>query len=106
MRLVERRIGLLFAVFLALLALAAVRAIWIGTVRAGALKERAATQQREDLEVTAKRGTIFDRNGLELAVSEDAVTVFANPFLIHNPGKVAARLAPLLSCPRAACCAS
>ena len=99
MRLVERRIGLLFAVFLALLALAAVRAIWIGTVRAGALKERAATQQREDLEVTAKRGTIFDRNGLELAVSEDAVTVFANPFLIHNPGKVAAKLAPLLQLP-------
>jgi cell division protein FtsI (penicillin-binding protein 3) len=98
-RLVERRIGLLFAVFMALLAIAAVRAVWIGTVRAGALKERAATQQREDLTVTAKRGTIFDRNGLELAVSEDAITVFANPFLIRNPGKVAAKLAPLLQLP-------
>ncbi len=40
-RLVERRIGLLFAVFLALLAIAAVRAVWIGTVKAGSLKERA-----------------------------------------------------------------
>ena len=88
-RLVERRIGLLFAVFLALLAIAAVRAVWIGTVRAGSLKERAATQQEEDLAVSAKRGTIFDRNGLELAVSEDAITVFANPFLIDNPAKVA-----------------
>ena len=99
MRLVERRIGLLFAVFLALLAIAAVRAIWIGTVRAGSLKERAATQQEEDLTVSAKRGTIFDRNGLELAVSEDAITVFANPFLIDNPAKVAAQLAPLLDLP-------
>ena len=99
MRLVERRIGLLFAVFLALLAIAAVRAIWIGTVRAGSLKERAATQQEEDLAVSAKRGTIFDRNGLELAVSEDAITVFANPFLIDNPAKVAAQLAPLLDLP-------
>ncbi len=101
MRLVERRIGLLFAVFLALLSIAAVRAIWIGTVRAGSLKERAATQQEEDLTVSAKRGTIFDRNGLELAVSEDAITVFANPFLIDNPAKVAAQLAPLLDMPEA-----
>ena len=99
MRLVERRIGLLFAVFLALLAIAALRAVWIGTVRAGSLKERAATQQEEDLAVSAKRGTIFDRNGLELAVSEDAITVFANPFLIDYPGKVAAQLAPLLDLP-------
>jgi len=98
-RLVERRIGLLFAVFLALLAIAAVRAIWIGTVRAGSLQERAATQQEEDLAVSAKRGTIFDRNGLELAVSEDAITVFANPFLIDNPAKVSAQLAPLLDMP-------
>ena len=67
-------------------------------------KERAATQQREDLEVTAKRGTIFDRNGLELAVSEDAVTVFANPFLIKNPGKVAASWRRSCSSPRTACC--
>jgi cell division protein FtsI (penicillin-binding protein 3) len=100
-RLVERRIGLLFAVFLALLSIAAVRAIWIGTVRAGSLKERAATQQEEDLTVSAKRGTIFDRNGLELAVSEDAITVFANPFLIDNPAKVATQLAPLLDMPEA-----
>jgi cell division protein FtsI (penicillin-binding protein 3) len=98
-RLVERRIGLLFAVFLALLAIAAVRAVWIGTVKAGSLKERAVTQQEEDLTVNAKRGTIFDRNGLELAVSEDATTVFANPFLIKNPGKVAAKLAPLMDLP-------
>ena len=49
-RLVERRIGLLFAVFLALLAIAAVRAVWIGTVQAGALKERAATPAGEDLD--------------------------------------------------------
>jgi cell division protein FtsI/penicillin-binding protein 2 len=98
-RLSERRIGLLFAVFLALLALAAIRAVWIGTVRAGSLKERAVTQQEEDLTVAARRGTIFDRHGLELAVSEDAVTVFANPFLIHDPAKVTARLAPLLGMP-------
>jgi cell division protein FtsI/penicillin-binding protein 2 len=95
-RLVERRIGLLFALFLLLLGLAALRATWLGTVRAGSLSERAVSQQIEDLKVPARRGTIFDRHGVELAVSEDAVTVFANPFLIDNPSAVAARLAPLL----------
>jgi cell division protein FtsI (penicillin-binding protein 3) len=96
LRLVERRIGLLFALFLALLGLAALRATWLGTVRAGSLAERAVSQQIEDLIVAARRGTIVDRNGIELAVSEDSVTVFANPFLIDDPAKVAARLAPLV----------
>ena len=95
-RLVERRIGLLFTLFLVLLALAGLRAVWIGTVKAGSLSERAVSQQVEDLTVNARRGTIFDRNGVELAVSEDAVTVFANPFLIDDPVRVAAKLAPLM----------
>jgi cell division protein FtsI (penicillin-binding protein 3) len=95
-RLVERRVGLLFAIFLALLCAAALRATWLGTVRAGALKDRAATQQTEDLNVPARRGTITDRRGVELAVSEDAVTVFANPFLVKEPVRTAARLAPLV----------
>ena len=99
MKLVQRRIGLMFAVFLALLGCAALRAVWIGTVKAGTLGERAVQQQVEDLEITARRGTIFDRHGVELAVSEDAVTVFAHPFLIDDPGDVAARLAPLLGRP-------
>ena len=96
LKLVERRIGLLFAVFLLLLGLAALRATWIGTVQSGSLADRAASQQVEELVVPARRGTIVDRNRVELAVSEDAITVFAHPFLIDDPAKVAARLAPLL----------
>jgi cell division protein FtsI (penicillin-binding protein 3) len=93
---VDRRVGLLFAVFLVLLGLAALRATWIGTVRAGDLADRAVSQQIEDLTVNARRGTITDRNGIELAVSEDSVTVFAHPIMIDDPAKVAARLAPLI----------
>jgi cell division protein FtsI/penicillin-binding protein 2 len=95
-RLVERRIGLLFALFLLLLGAATARATWISTVKAGSLGDRALQQQVEDLAMPAPRGTILDRNGMELAVSEDAVTVFAHPFLIDDPARVAARLAPLL----------
>ena len=94
--LVERRIGLLFAFFLVALVLATARATWLGTVRAGELRGRAVAQQVEDLKVPARRGTITDRNGVELAVSEEAITVFANPFLIDDPAGVAARVAPLI----------
>jgi cell division protein FtsI (penicillin-binding protein 3) len=95
-RLVERRIGLLFALFLLLLGAATARATWIGTVKAGSLGARAVQQQVEDMVVPARRGSIVDRHALELAVSEDAVTVFAYPYLIDNPARVTARLAPLL----------
>jgi len=97
--LINRRIGLLFALFLLLLVAASARAAWLGTVEAGGLKERALTQQVEDLEISARRGTITDRNGLELAVSEDAVTVFANPPLVRSPTAAAEKLAPLLGRP-------
>ncbi|MGI8750225.1 MAG: peptidoglycan D,D-transpeptidase FtsI family protein [Thermoleophilaceae bacterium] len=94
--LLDRRIGLLFALFLLLLCAATLRATWLGTVQAGSLERRAATQQVEDLTVPANRGTITDRKGVELAVSEEATTVYANPFLIKDPSRVAARLAPLV----------
>ncbi|HZG49998.1 MAG TPA: penicillin-binding protein 2 [Thermoleophilaceae bacterium] len=95
-KLVQKRIGLLFAVFLLLLGLAALRATWIGTVKSDSLAQRALSQQVEELTIPARRGTIVDRNGVELAVSEDSITVFAHPFLIDDPAKVAARLAPLI----------
>jgi cell division protein FtsI (penicillin-binding protein 3) len=101
-QLVERRIGLLFALFLVLLSFAGLRATWLGTVKAGSLKSRAASQQVEDLAMPAQRGTIVDRHGVELAVSEDAVTVFANPFLIKNPAATAAKLAPIMGMNRGA----
>ena len=100
MRLLDRRIGLLFALFLFLLAGASIRAAWVGTVKAGSLKDRAQTQQLEDLEVPARRGTISDRHGVELAVSEDSLTVFANPLLVKHPAAAADKLAPLLGRPR------
>jgi cell division protein FtsI/penicillin-binding protein 2 len=98
-RLIERRIGLLFAVFLAMLALAGVRAGWLGVVRADALRKVAATQQTAKVTVPAERGAITDRNGIELAVSQPATTVAATPYLVKDPAKVAAKLARPLRTP-------
>jgi cell division protein FtsI (penicillin-binding protein 3) len=97
--LLQRRIGLLFAAFLALLLLAVFRAFWLGTIRGNDLRGRALAQQVENFDVPARRGTITDRNGTELAVSEDSVTVYANPKVITDPAGTAQKLAPFLGKP-------
>lgn len=94
--LTDRRIGLLFLVFLAALAVATLRASWLGAVRAPALKQAAATQQVQELTLPAPRGTITDRSGAVLAVSEPASDVSATPYLVREPLRAAAALAPLL----------
>src|SRR3954471_3111995 len=75
------------------------RAFWLGTVRGNDLSGRALAQQVEQFDVPARRGTITDRNGTELAVSEDSITVYANPKLIRDPAATAQRHAPFLDKP-------
>jgi cell division protein FtsI (penicillin-binding protein 3) len=95
--LTDRRIGVLFAGFLALFALVAVRAAWIQGVQGAGLSADAANQHSRTAVVPGLRGEILDRTGRnELAVSEDAVNVFATPYQVSDTAKTAAKLAPLL----------
>ncbi len=96
MALIERRIGLLFGAFLILLLIAGVRVVWLGAVKGSSLASAAASQQVADTELPARRGTIVDRHGTELAVSEPADDVSATPYLVKDPLRTASRLAPLL----------
>jgi cell division protein FtsI/penicillin-binding protein 2 len=98
-RLIERRIGFLFAVFLSLLVLGAGKAAWLGVVKAGTLKQAATVQQESEVLVPARRGTIVDREGTELAVSQPAVTIAATPYLVEDAPGVAARLADVVDRP-------
>jgi cell division protein FtsI (penicillin-binding protein 3) len=97
--LIERRTGLLFAGFVVLLAIGAARAAWLGVVKAGALTRAAVTQQQADVVVPARRGSIVDANGIDLAVSEPAVDIAATPYLVKDAPAVADKLAPLLGKP-------
>ncbi len=102
MGVIDRRIGVLFVAFLALLTIALTRAAYLGTIKAGALKADAATQQVQTVPVPAVRGAISDSSGTELAVSESADDVIADPFLLTSHRIAAAqRLAPLLGLPQA-----
>jgi cell division protein FtsI (penicillin-binding protein 3) len=96
MRLIERRVGLVFALFLAGLAIAASKALWLGVVKAHTLRGAASTQQKAQITVPARRGAITDRNGEELAVSQPAMSIAATPYLIRDPLTIAKRIAPIL----------
>jgi cell division protein FtsI/penicillin-binding protein 2 len=93
---VERRVGAIFGLFFVLLVLAAGRTVYLGVLRAGSLRKAASDQQLTFETVTAPRGTITDRNGVDLAVSEPAQDVSADPYLIEKPLEDAHLLAPLL----------
>src|SRR3954462_8489139 len=76
--------------------LAALRSTWLGTVRSHDVKGRSVAQQVENGPVAARRATITDRNGVELAVSESSVTVYADPRVVEDAGGTATKLAPFL----------
>ena len=85
MRQANRRIRLLVAVFALVFVAASARVAWLQAVRAQTLDRLATNQQREALVVPARRGTIFDRLGVQLALGERAVTVYANPKQVADP---------------------
>jgi len=56
----------------------------------------ARRQLKRNTEIVGRRGTVYDRNGRELAVSINSLSVYANPPMITNRRLVATTLAPVL----------
>jgi cell division protein FtsI (penicillin-binding protein 3) len=94
--LIDRRVGLLFAAFVVLLVLVFLRAAWVQGVNGGSLSAEAQNQQVETVVVPGSRGKILDRTGKELAVSEDAASVFATPYQVEDPEATAHKLSKVL----------
>ena len=97
---IRRRIALLFAAFLVLLLTGAGRALYLGILDSPRLKRAAARQQLTDLTVPARRGTISDRNAIELAGSARAFDVAARPAWVPIAGGAVARLSSVLGVPQ------
>jgi cell division protein FtsI/penicillin-binding protein 2 len=96
---IDRRVGFLFLGFMLLLGAALVRATYLGAFKADSLQQAASIQQIVTTQIPATRGTITDRNGVQLAISQSAADVVADPFLIVNKLSAAQKLAPLLHRP-------
>lgn len=78
--------------FFALVVRLAYVQIWMGP----RLSKEAEESWRRNIEVTAKRGELLDRNGVQLAYNISTPTVMAIPVQIKDPQMTAAKLAAAL----------
>lgn len=75
----KKRIKILTALFFVGVMVLVFRLFWIQFVRGNEYKRMASQQQTRDSVITAKRGTIYDRNMKVLAQSASAERVTVNP---------------------------
>ncbi len=92
---VDGRIRLLRFAFLVFLVLVGGKAVALAS-SAQHLTRIAQAQQRAEVVLPAHRGSILDRNGLELAVGKPQQTVFADPHLLQDPKAAADELCDAL----------
>ena len=102
--LVLRMLFLLFICGIASFAVLAARLYQIQIVDNKYYESRALQFQLSNTEISASRGTIFDRNGKILAISASVENVFISPYEInrdgHDIGFIADRLSEILAVPR------
>ena len=93
------RLFLVGAFFLAAWVAIGVKLVFVQGVQAQMLDDQARDQRLRTVTLEADRGTIYDRDGRELALTIAATTVYANPREISEPGLTAAALSGLLGRP-------
>ena len=72
------------------------RLVHLQVVAPDAYVERGVAQRLRTVELPALRGSIFDRNGHELALAVRRHSVWADPLLVADPARVASELATVL----------
>lgn len=95
--LVRRRVPwLLASIGLAFLAISW-RLVDVQALSADRYAQLGREQRVREITLAAERGTIFDRDGNELALSVPQSTVWADPRVVVDPASYARQLAPLLA---------
>jgi cell division protein FtsI (penicillin-binding protein 3) len=74
----------------------AARLVYIQGISADRYLSVGRSQRVHTVYLSAERGSIFDRNGHELAVSVPQATIWANPHQVSDPRLEAQALAPIL----------
>ncbi len=72
---------------------------WIQLVQGDQLTMKAKRQVEESRTLQSPRGTIYDRNGRELAVSIMVKSLYVDPEVVKDAETLAAELAPILGMP-------
>lgn len=93
---IQIRMGML----LGMLGMMLLAVVWRGhqlqNVQGAELEERQEDQLHREMKLSARRGSILDRNGVELAMSVEVKSIYANPRFIKNPEEVIAKLEAIL----------
>ena len=95
----RRRMVVLFFSLAAALAIISGRLFSLQVHQHPRLVEAANRQYRRLVPLVSRRGTIYDRNGRELAVSLRVSSIFAQPPQVEDPERAAPALARALSLP-------
>ena len=83
-------------IFAALALIVFFRLFYLQVIVAGEYSEQAEEARLVSIDVDARRGTIYDRNGTVLAISVDATTVYCNPSEVNDAGRAAQLLSETL----------
>lgn len=91
----RRLLGILIAMTIVFVVIAA-RLVNLQAVDTGRYARLGLDQRVHTVKLAAERGSIFDRNGADLAISVPQDTLWADPRVISDPSGYAATLAPML----------
>ncbi len=97
---VRRRVTLLLAAVLVSAGAIGARLVYVQIHCCDRLRARANLQHWREIEVPAVRGTVFDREGRELALSLKTESLFAHPRRVPDPERAATLLAPVIGLPQ------
>ena len=95
----RRRLVAVFIVAMLLFTAVVGRVAFLQTTGSDALKAAGKAQRTTESVLIARRGTIFARDGGELALSVPSTTIFANPKLVTDPAGVVTVLTNMLALP-------
>jgi cell division protein FtsI (penicillin-binding protein 3) len=100
MKQIKLRVIIVGAIFTFFFIIIGVKAMYIQVFRCSWLSQKAADQYEVSFKSSGKRGTIFDRNLREMAVSIDVMSIAAHPTQIENSKSAAKLLSKALNIDR------
>ncbi len=93
---ITSRAQVLLVAFAALVAIFFFRLVFLQVIVADQYAAQAEESRTVSFDTTPRRGTIYDRNGIVLATSVDATTIYANPVEVTDAAAEAQALAGIL----------
>lgn len=92
----DRRLLIVAVLLIVGLVVVAGKLVIIQVINAGQYKQMASEQRDSYIQITPRRGTIFDRDGEIMAISEDVTTVYATPYQVEDKDEAAGKIADIL----------